>query len=671
MDIKLECEDEIFQLNYIAKQSDSSILYKKGKLVLLVSIAIDNKVVDEDFLPLTVQYIEKSYANGKIPSGYVKRESRPSDFETLTSRLIDRSIRPLFPKDFKYCTQIIIMVLSIDSEIDIQVSALNAVGAALYLSSIPVFKIVSGVRVANIEGNFIINPDMTILEKSSIDFFISGENDNLLMLEFKSSIDSLDENSLLNAVSMGQTYIKNKSLLYKSSFQSYVKDKLSIDNLVDDNLIYLIKEEHKLQLESYLSNKLNQNIINDLIKSIVSKFNIDESRAKLLLNTLKQQYMRNKILYDNYRFDGRGLKDIRNIEIETNILPNAHGSALFTRGETQVLSVCTIGGDNDMQSYDILSSKKSGKEKFMLHYNFLPFCTGETYPLGAVSRRELGHGNLAKKALESSINDEIRTIRIVSEVLESNGSSSMASVCSGSLSLYGAGLRPSFLVAGIAIGLVTDGNIYKILNDITGIEDNIGDMDCKIAGNKDGITALQMDVKIDGFNINIFKDVLLQAREALFIILNKMEEARDKIILGANTPLYESFTIPINKISSLIGQGGRNIKQITTRFGVNIDINKDKGIVNIFGTSKKDLLEAKEHILSCIYICLDSFNIGDKFNGKVKRITDFGVFVELKDGIDGLIHNSKLDANNIFKEGDFISVEIIVINDNKIELSVS
>lgn len=675
MDIKLEHSGEIYKLNSIAKQSDSAILYKKGKLVLLVSVAVDiNEVLSADFLPLTVQYIEKSYANGKIPGGYVKREGKPSDFESLTSRLIDRSIRPLFPKDFKYCTQIIVMVLSADDEVDIHVSALNAVSVALHLSSIPFKGIINAVRVASIDGEFVINPNMNLLDKSTINLFMAGDGKNITMIEFKSIENEFSEDLLLRSIDNANSYISNSIVKYQDVFKPYIKDKITLTPVLIPDIQKDITSKYLFRIYDCFKNTLESpNSYRVLAKDISYELGVDEEQVIPIINKLRRQYIRDSILNDGLRLDGRGLKDIRNIDIETNILPSAHGSTLFTRGQTQVLSVCTIGSDNDMQSYDVLSSLKVLKEKFMLHYNFLPFCTGETYPLSSVSRRELGHGNLAKKALESSIAHETRAIRIVSEVLESNGSSSMASVCSGSLALYSAGITPSFLVAGIAMGLVKEDDKYKILSDITGIEDSEGDMDFKIAGNLYGITALQLDVKIYSFTIEILQDVLYQAKEARLLILNKMEKAKEHIVLGDNTPLYDSCKIPLNRISSIIGQAGKNIKYIIDRFNVNIDINKENGVVNISGKSLQNIKDAKEYILSCVYVCLDSFNVGDKFNGKVKRITDFGIFVELKDGIDGLLHNSKLDVNiiNSIKEGEFISVSIIAINDNKIELCIS
>lgn len=671
---------EIFVLDKVARQANGSLLYKQGKSVLLASVALDLSAnIEGDFLPLTVQYLEKSYANGKIPGGYIKREGKPSEFEILTSRLIDRSLRPLFPKNFRYPVQITIIVLSVDRELDLQLLALNAASMALFVSNIPINRTLNSVRVAKIDDEFVVNPPLSQLSKSSIDLYISGENSQIFMIEFKSNIAQIDENDLLSAIKLAMERIEQNSKLYFEYLNPHRKVdlELSLVDLLNKEAFGYIKSNYALRLESCfleMSKSENNSLLVALVKEIARESGFDEADIEVAIARFKREFIRNKILGESKRLDGRRLDEIREITIETNLLPNAHGSTLFTRGQTQVLAICTIGNDSDMQSYEMLTAKGNLKSNFMFHYNFPSFCTGEAYPIGAITRRELGHGNLARKALKSSIKDERRAIRIVAEVLESNGSSSMASVCGGSLSLYAAGLYPLFLVAGIAMGLVKEGDNYKILTDIMGIEDYDGDMDFKVAGNKWGITALQLDMKISDMTLEILQEALYRAKEARLEILEKMERAKEAIVLNNNAPKVEHFIVPQSKIPSIIGQGGRNIKEVIERFGVNIDINKDKGEIQIFGEDKEKLIGAKEAILGCVNKVLD-FSVGEKFQGRIKKITDFGIFIELRDGIDGLVHNSKLLKNNIhssnFSEGEALSVEIIAINNGKVELDLA
>lgn len=678
MEIKIQKDDEVFVLNKFAKQANGAVLYQRKKLVILATVVTQEETkIEGDFLPLTVQYIEKSYAAKRFPKGYIKREGKPNEFEVLTSRLIDRSLRPLFPKSYRYPVQITITTLSIDDNIDIQTSALNAASVALMISNIPINKPINCVRIGKINDKFIINPNIEQIRESSIDLLISGESENLAMIEFQSNREELSEEAMLDAIALAQEHISKTSLSYKELFTPHIRKPIKLDLQdfnISKNLFNLILE-HKVELENILremSKSENSTILNAFIQKIVSNSTYTALEVEVAITKFKRDFIRKQILDNERRLDGRGLRDIRKISIETNLLPNTHGSALFTRGETQVLAICTIGNDNDMQSYEMLTAKSPLKTNFIFHYNFPSFSTGEAYPISSPTRRELGHGNLARKALKSSICDESRSIRVVSEVLESNGSSSMASVCGGSLSLYAAGLQPKFLVAGIAMGLVKEDSTYKILTDIMGIEDYDGDMDFKVAGNSKGITALQMDIKIDNISHTILKDALFQAKEARMIILEKMERAKDEIILSDEIERFESFKIPINKIPSIIGQGGRNIREIIERFCVNIDINKELGVVNITGTNEQNIVNAKEYILSIVFVNMEGFNIGDRFSGRIKRKADFGIFVELKNGIDGLIHNSKLLKNNIdindFSEGDNLEVEIIAINNDKIEL---
>ena len=671
---------ESLVLDEVARQANGAVLLRKEKAVILATVALDTKAeIQGDFLPLTVQYIEKSYANGKIPSGFLKREGKPSEFEILTSRLIDRSLRPLFPKNFYYPIQISVFVLSAEAE-DLQVLALNAASIALYISNIPINRPINAVRVGLIDDRFIANPEN--LAESSIDLFVSGDDDNIFMIEFKSMRESLSESLMIDALEFAKNHISQHSAMYRDALTSRKKPPLECVNLNGDShessgfdeIFAIISKDYSDNLKSaftQMSKSENSAILDLLQMQIASERGFDESIVEKSIAKFKREFIRAKILNEGIRLDGRGLDEIRPICIATNILPNAHGSALFTRGETQVLAVCTIGSENDAQIVDNLSV--SGKNRFSFHYNFPSFSTGEAYPIGSVGRRELGHGNLAKRALESSLDSSDEVIRIVSEGLESKGSSSMASGCGGSLSLFAAGLKPKFLVAGIAMGLIKEGENYAILTDIAGLEDYDGDMDFKVAGNESGITALQMDIKIRDIRVEILADALQKARVARLAILAQMEDARAQIVPQNNRPKSESFSVPQSKIPLIIGAGGKNIKQIIERFEVSIDIAKDSGKITLFGANSANIESAKAYILN--FINIDSnLKVGDRFDGKIKKVAHFGIFVEIKNGVDGLIHSSKLAKNGLnlgdFSEGQSVSVEITGIHNDKIELGL-
>ena len=671
---------ESLVIDEVARQANGAVLLRKEKAVILAVAVIDTKAeIVGDFLPLTVQYIEKSYANGKIPSGFLKREGKPSEFEILTSRLIDRSLRPLFPKNFYYPIQISVFVLSSDEGCDLQVLALNAASLALYISNIPINRPINAVRIGRINDEFIINPTNTaLLGESSVDLFVSGDDENIFMIEFKSMRESLSESLMIEAMECAKNHIKETSALYRNTLDLHKKPSLTLADLGESSEFEAIFEKISQDFGDMIKSALTQmsksesgTLLENLKAKIARECDFDENIVEKSLAKFKRDFIRGKILNDGIRLDGRGVNEIRKISIATNILPNAHGSALFTRGETQVLAVCTIGGENDAQSVDNLTIK--GKNRFAFHYNFPSFSTGEAYPIGSVGRRELGHGNLAKRALESSLDSSEEVIRIVSEVLESNGSSSMASVCGGSLSLYAAGLKPKFLVAGIAMGLIKESENYAILTDIAGIEDYDGDMDFKVAGNENGITALQMDIKISDISVEILCEALQKARVARLSILEKMQKAKAQIVLNDNLPKSETLSVPVGKIPLIIGAGGKNIRGIIERFDVSIDIAKDSGKITIFGTNSANLADAKAFILDSIGVDLN-LKVGDKFEGRVKKVAHFGVFVEIKNGIDGLIHSSKLARNGLnlgdFSDGQSVSVEITGINNDKIELDL-
>ncbi|MGX2981896.1 polyribonucleotide nucleotidyltransferase [Helicobacter sp. 23-1045] len=699
MEIMLE-NGEILAIDEVAKKANGAILLRKEKAVILAVVAMEGTQIEGDFLPLTVQYIEKSYANGKIPSGFLKREGKPSDFEVLTSRLIDRSLRPLFAKNFRYPLQISVFVLSGDESCDLQVLALNAASMALYISNVPIDSAVSAIRVGLIDDNFVINPPN--IAESTIDLFVAG-SENISMIEFKSNCDSLCESKMICALNLAKEKLNANAKMYENALNPHKKAHLDLGDLGDLDLANVadcvdcvdldsadcadldladldlafakISKNYGKDLENVIQKMGENNApLNLLKRQIIAESKFSESVVEKSVAKFKRNFIRNMILNERIRLDGRRLDEIRKISIATNILPNAHGSALFTRGETQVLAVCTLGAESDAQIVDNVGTK-SKKERFLFHYNFPSFSTGEAYPIGAVGRRELGHGNLAKKALESSLKSQgDKTIRIVSEVLESNGSSSMASVCGGSLSLFAAGLKPEFLVAGVAMGLIKEGDKYAILSDIAGVEDFEGDMDFKVAGNENGITALQMDIKISDVSVEILSGALDSARVARLAILEKMQNAKAQIVLNDNAPKSETFSVPQGKIPLIIGSGGKNIKRIIERFEVSVDIAKDSGQITLFGANGANLAEAKAEILKCVDFAVEKFAVGEKFSGVVKSVVHFGVFVEIKNGVDGLIHASKLSRNGLnlsdFSEGQSVNVEIVGINNDKIELNL-
>lgn len=718
MQVKIEVnnQNEIFDINKVAKQASGAALMRVKNTVVLATVAREETQVEEDFLPLTVQYIEKQYAAGRIPGGYVKRETKPGDFEILTSRIIDRSLRPLFPKGYAYPTQIVVYVLSADPEVDLQVVSLNAASVALYLSDIPVSMPVCGVRVGCIDNKFIINPTNTELLKSTLDLYVAGLKDELLMIEMRSlptigdnsdildnlsdlrinqNMNEFSEDRMLEAIEFAKNAILKGSNAYEEAFINLKKEDANItlkEDIENENIAVYIDEFYKDDVKNAINKmaKSERAVELDLIAKTISNDDIaikEEWDIKVIQNVLnkyKRKIIRQQIINEGKRADGRGLKDVRPISIETNILPNAHGSCLFTRGQTQALVVTTLGSDNDAQMSEMLTQKGSIAERFMFNYNFPGFCVGEATPLKSPGRRELGHGNLAKRALAPSIEETSPyTIRVVSEILESNGSSSMASVCGGSLSMRAAGVNTLKLVAGVAMGLVFEENKHAILTDIMGLEDHDGDMDFKVAGSIDGITALQMDIKLGGISLDVLRQALYQAKEGREHILNLMEIANSKIVLNEEIlPKFELFSIDPNKIVDIIGQAGKTIKEIIDKFAVSVDLDREKGEVKIAGDVRKNVDAAKDYIIEIISKDKNqkrrsnshhkketiNFEIGEEFEGEVKSILDFGAFISLKNGIDGLLHISKIKtALNV---GDKVKVKVSEQKGNKISLDL-
>ncbi|WP_417324645.1 polyribonucleotide nucleotidyltransferase [Halarcobacter sp.] len=718
-EFELNEKQEVFEFNKVAKQSNGSVLAKLGNAVVLATVVSEfDNPVEEDFTPLTVQYVEKTYAAAKLPGGFIKREAKPSEFETLTSRVIDRSLRPLFPKGYVYPTTITVIVLSADKDVDLQVLALNAASAALYTSNLPIKKSVAGVRVAKINGEYVVNPKISDMDESTLDLYVAGSKEELLMIEMKSiaseemvevdieaftkvhQTNEMTEVELVEAISVAQQALKESNETYEKGFESVckeTKDVKLVEFTIDESIINYVRDNYLENIKSAIQ-KLAKSERATELKEVASLILVDEycvekeieySTIYEAVSIVKREAVRQMIVNDKVRADGRGLKDVRPISIDTNILPSTHSSCLFTRGETQALVVGTLAGAKDGQMYEILTEKSTSTENFMVHYNFPGFSVGEAKPMFGVGRRELGHGNLAKKALEATIDkDYSETVRLVSEILESNGSSSMATVCGGSLALKAAGVPVSNLVAGVAMGMVVEGDNYSVLTDIMGLEDHDGDMDFKVAGTKEGITALQMDIKLGGIELSVLKEALLQAKEGREHILGLMEEAASEIVPSEALPLIEQFAIDPSKFMVVIGKAGATIKEIIEKFSVSIDLDRDTGNVKVSGENKQNVLDACEHIKTISNNAPERrdhqkknidfeklYSVDEVLTGKVVRIADFGAFVELPKGGEGLLHISKISKQRVNKVEDVLKVDqdveikVLKVKKDRIELA--
>ncbi|WP_418180683.1 polyribonucleotide nucleotidyltransferase [Aliarcobacter lanthieri] len=710
-EFELNGKKEIFEFNKVAKQANGSALLKVGDAVVLATVACEfDNPVSEDFTPLTVQYIEKTYAAAKLPGGFVKREGKPNDFETLTSRVIDRSLRPLFPKGFVYPTTITVMVLSADKNVDLQTLSLNAANAALYTSNLPIKKSVCGVRIGKIDDKLIVNPTQEELSNSTLDLYVAGSKDELLMIEMK-SISSIEEklhktneiveDNLVDAISFAQDALKEANITYEDSFEKACKEKAQIELVeftIDDKIISYVRDNFSNEIKEAIKKLAKSERATQLkdVAKMISKNEycisneIDLNTIYEAVSIVKKEIVRAMIVKDRVRADGRGLKDVRPISIETNILPSTHSSCLFTRGETQALVIGTLAGAKDGQMYEVLTDKSTSMENFMVHYNFPGFSVGEAKPIFGVGRRELGHGNLAKKALESTINKNFNdTIRIVSEILESNGSSSMATVCGGSLALKAARVPISDLVAGVAMGMVVEDSNYAVLTDIMGLEDHDGDMDFKVAGTKNGITALQMDIKLGGIELKVLKEALLQAKEGREHILAIMEEASKDIVSSKALPKVEEFPIDSSKMMIVIGKGGATIKEIIEKYSVSIDLDRDNGIVKVSGENEQKISDACEFIKNLVNNSNSSksqsknidfeklYSVDEVVSGRVERVVDFGAFILLSKGGEGLLHISKISDKRVEKASDVLSIgqeieiKVLKVQKDRIELGMN
>ena len=674
----------ILETGKVAKQANGAILARYGDTIVLTTACMATTKNDRDFLPLTVDYRENTYSAGKIPGGFFKREGRPSEKEVLTSRLIDRPMRPLFPDSWRNETQIVSMVLSADSDNDPDVIAVTGASAACYCSDLPFEKPIAAVRVGLLDGQLVANPTVADQKKSLMNIVIAGTEDAIVMVE--SGALEVSEEAVVDALEFGHAQIKKIVAAIKELHAQLKPKKVVVPALPFDEALYKeIEKKYGARLHDAVDTekhpKKESYLLIDAIKDEIKAAIPEEEEEKRVLakrafERLRENIFRDDVLNKRRRPDGRSFDQIRNISCEVGLLPRVHGSALFTRGETQALATLTLGTKEDMQRQDLLFAQDQFK-RFMLHYNFPPFSVGEVKFLRGPGRREIGHGALAERALLSLLPPEADfpyAMRLVSDILESNGSSSMATVCGGSLALMDAGVPMKAPCAGIAMGLVVgeDNKKYSILTDIAGAEDHYGDMDFKVAGTRAGITALQMDIKVLGISIAMMREALAQAKTARLQILDTMEKtlSEGRTQISTFAPRLFKLKIPQDKIRDLIGPGGKKIKSIIETTGVKIDVLED-GTVHIFSTSGA----GGDAALQMVRDITASAEIGKTYLGKVVRLAEFGAFVELFPGTDGLLHISEISEHRIrdvrdeLKLGDQVLVKVLSIEGNKVRLS--
>jgi len=677
----------------LAKQAHGSVLVTYGETMALVTVCSAKKPKENiDFLPLTVEFAEKYYAAGKIPGSFFRREARPTTDATLSARLIDRPIRPLFPEGYYHETQLVVTIISVDTQADIDMAAAIGASAALHISDIPFNGPTAGCRIGRIDGKVVINPSWSDLKtkKSDIDIFVAGTKNAIMMVE--GSALEVPEEQMLEAIVAGHNEIKRVITIIdelRKLTGSVPKREVpsaaipaDIQKEVEQNSKDLLikalktKEKHeRYDLMDQAGKSVMENCLPESLKeSDPAAFAKKEKLLKQGFELLKYNLMRQMILKEKVRIDGRDTKTIRPIAVEVGLLPRAHGSALFTRGETQVLGVATLGTSDDEQIVDSLYEK--GMRKYMLHYNFPPYSVGEVGRMGGQSRREIGHGALAERSIEPMLPEYEKfpyTIRLVCETLESNGSSSMGSVCASSMALMDAGVPTAKPVAGIAMGLIKEQSDIAILSDILGDEDHLGDMDFKVAGTKDGVTGIQMDIKIEGVDESIMKTALAQANQGRLHILNEMSRAitESRNDLSKHAPRITTIKVPIDKIRDVIGSGGKVIREIIAKTGCKIDITDD-GTVNIASANN----EATQNAISIIEGLTAEAEVGKTYHGTVKKIVEFGAFVEILPNQDGLLHVSEIAyerVNNVgdyLKEGDQLDVKVLEVDRmGKIRLS--
>src|SRR6201987_1776006 len=671
-----------FETGKLAKQAHGSAVVRMGdNVVLATATANPDPREGIDFFPLTVDYREYTYAGGRFPGGFIKREGRMSEKEVLTSRQIDRPVRPMFAEGFKWETQVIAFVLSADSENDPDVSGINGASAALHVSDIPFLGPIGAVRVGLVNGQFIVNPTYNEMRESLVNIMVVGTAEGIVMIE--SGAKEVKEETVGDAIEFGHTEIKKICKAINELRDKVGKPKRKVEPpAFDDGYYNDLKKRIGAELADALDTKkhpkaTSYTLVKELKKKLEAELPEDDEDAKKKLGhyyeTLRERIFRDQVTHQKRRPDGRAFDEIREIWIEAGVLPRTHGSASFTRGETQALVTTTLGTSDDMQRLEGFEGE--AKKRFMLHYNFPPFSVGEVAFMRGAGRREIGHGALAERSISAVLPTEEKwpyAMRVVSDILESNGSSSMATVCGASVALMDAGVPLKAPVAGVAMGLVKEGNDYAILTDIAGAEDHYGDMDFKVAGTKDGITALQMDIKVSGITAQIMREALAQAQRGRLFILGKMEEVissgREKI--SDYAPRFYTVQIPTDKIRDLIGPGGKMIRSIVEQTGVKIDV-EDSGLVKVASSDQASAAKA----LQIIGDITATAEVGKTYLGKVTRLAEFGAFVEIIPGTEGLLHISEVaehriaDVRDELKEGDQVLVKVLAVEGNRIRLS--
>jgi polyribonucleotide nucleotidyltransferase len=680
VEIDLDGQKITIETGKIAKQANGAVVVRSGDTVVLVSACSNEEPKpNAAFFPLTVDYREYTYAAGKFPGGFIKREGRPSEKEILTSRLIDRPIRPLFPEGYTNESQVIAMVLSADPQRDPSTLAIIGAGAALAISDIPFHHILGGVRVGSINGKLVANPSYDQTREAKLSIIVAGSEEGIVMVE--AGAQHATEAEVLEAIEYGHECCKKVGAAIRELVKKAGKPKRAYTAAEINKEVYAqIEKQIRADLTDALDTKKYPKLesyhkVHEAKHAVLETFPEEQkSAAGALFDLLKERIFRDEMLKHRRRPDGRAFDEIRNIDCEVGVLPRTHGSALFTRGETQALVTVTLGTKDDQQRIEMFDLTETAK-RFMLHYNFPPFSVGEVGFMRGPGRREIGHGALAERSISAVIPEEAKfpyTLRVVSDILESNGSSSMATVCGASLALMDAGVPVSETIAGIAMGLVMEGKDYAVLTDIAGAEDHYGDMDFKVAGSKQGITGLQMDIKVPNVTTKIMQEALEQARKARLSILEKMvatiSEPRKEMSQFA--PRIYTLKIPTDKIRDLIGPGGKMIRSIVDETGVKIDV-EDDGTVNIFAADGESAKLAIQRVTDIAAVA----EVGKTYLGKVVRLVEFGAFVEIFPGTDGLLHISEISENRIkavrdeLKEGDQILVKVLALEGNKIKLS--
>lgn len=661
----------VIETGRMAKQAAGSALVQFGDTVVLAAVTVSNKESHLPFFPLTVEFKEKTYAAGKFPGGFIKREGRPHDHEILTCRVIDRSIRPLFPEGFKNEVQVFVYVLSADQENDADMLALLATSYALNASKIPFKETIGGVRIGRVQGHWVLNPTFQQREFSDMELVVAGSEKSVVMVE--GGALEVSEEDVLEALTIAHSGIGELIEMQAELLENNKQEKMDWTRAeAPDEVKKKVEKLAPKQIESAINQKDKHTrmeavakVKSELAEKLLEEFPDNGKDIHSLLGDVEYYALRNQVLDTKKRVDGRKPDEVREISVDNEVLPRTHGSALFTRGQTQALVTATLGTAADAQRLDSVNETKEQLKTFMLHYNFPPFCTGEVRPMRGTSRREIGHGNLAERALQAvlpAFEDFPYTIRVVSEVLESNGSSSMASVCGGSLAMFDAGVPLKAAVAGVAMGLISDGKRYAILTDILGTEDHLGDMDFKVAGTRDGITSIQMDIKIEGLDLKIMEEAMAQARRGRLHILDEMDKtlSAPREDLSAYAPRIVTMKIPTDKIGDLIGPKGKTIRGIQDETGATLSV-EDDGTVTIAAVGAEAMERARQMIAALTAEPV----VGDVYEGVVKSTTAFGAFVEIMPGTEALLHISELkhervaNTEDVVKKGDNVKVKLV------------